>query len=408
MAIGKSEPKHWLIIPAAGIGSRMAADIPKQYLKIHDKSILQTTIEAMASSKHFDAVFVGLHPDDEYFGSLSIKCDAPVKTYVGGAERVDTVLAGLEALSSLADCDDWVWVHDAARPLISGNEINDLNLALRKADVGALLALPCTDTMKQRDSSGELKTVDRSTLWRAQTPQVFRYSLLIEALKESISKGWSITDESSAIEQCGLVPRVVAGKATNIKVTHPEDLVVAEQDATRDELKRKRVLESLNSMRDMRIGSGYDVHAFEDGESIMLGGVNIPHSYGLKAHSDGDVLLHAICDALLGALALGDIGHHFPDTDPEWAGADSRTLLRAVHNLVRQKGFVVQNIDSTIIAQAPKMAPYIDTMRSRIAEDLLLEVDQVSVKATTTEKLGFTGRNEGIACQATCLLVGAP
>lgn len=406
MAIGNPEPKHWLIIPAAGIGSRMAADLPKQYLTIHGKSILQTTIEAMASSKHFEGVFVGLNPDDQYFSSLAIECAAPVTPYVGGAERAETVLAGLNALSPYVANDDWIWVHDAARPLISSSEISSLEDALLKTDIGALLVLPCTDTMKLQSDDGELRTVDRASLWRAQTPQVFRYSLLNEALKTGTSENWVITDESSAIEQAGYAPRLVAGKGTNIKVTHPEDLITAEQSVARKTVPQNAASERLNGMSDMRIGSGYDVHAFEDGDSITLGGVEIPHSHGLKAHSDGDVLLHAICDALLGALALGDIGHHFPDTDPKWAGADSRALLRGVYGLVRGSGFKVQNLDSTIIAQTPKMAPHIEAMRTRISEDLELPIERVSVKATTTEKLGFTGRKEGIACQASALLVG--
>lgn len=407
MAIRTSEPKHWLVIPAAGIGSRMAAALPKQYLKIHDKSILQTTVEAITSVKRFDGIFVGLHPNDQYFASTGLDSLPDVTSFIGGAERADTVLKGLEALESQAGSEDWVWVHDAARPLISPEEMKALESALLANNVGALLALQCTDTMKCCSDDGLIKTVDRSSLWRAQTPQVFRYALLLNALKQGLSEGWSITDESSAIEQAGFKPSIVAGKNTNIKVTHPEDLVVAEQNRQQAQARalRGKELDKKRSTAVMRIGSGYDVHAFEDGEFITLGGVRIPHSQGLKAHSDGDVLLHAICDALLGALALGDIGHHFPDTDPRWAGADSRTLLRAVLALVKAKGYQVQNVDSTIIAQAPKMAPYISQMRANIAADLEREEDCVSVKATTTEKLGFTGRKEGIASQATVLLV---
>lgn len=407
MAIRTPEPKHWLVIPAAGIGSRMAAALPKQYLKIHDKSILQTTIEAITSVKCFEGIFVGLHPNDQYFSSTGLDSLSGVTSYIGGAERADTVLKGLEAIESQADADDWVWVHDAARPLISPEEINALESALLGNNVGALLALQCTDTMKHCSDDGVIKTVDRSSLWRAQTPQVFRYTLLLKALKQGLSEGWSITDESSAIEQAGFAPNIVAGKNTNIKVTHPEDLVVAEQNGkpVQATVLSGKELDKKRSTAVMRIGSGYDVHAFEEGEFITLGGVQIPHSQGLKAHSDGDVLLHAICDALLGALALGDIGHHFPDTDPKWAGADSRALLRAVLALVKAKGYKVQNVDSTIIAQAPKMAPYISQMRANIAADLEREEDCVSVKATTTEKLGFTGRKEGIASQATVLLV---
>lgn len=388
--------RNWLIIPAAGIGSRMQAEIPKQYLKLQNKTILEHTLTNLLDSGVFESVFVALHPADALWEELipeSLR--SRVSIYKGGAERSDTVRLGLEALKGIAQSHDWVWVHDAARPCVSLQELQDLQDELASTDVGALLALPVSDTVKLQGEDRSVQTIPRERVWRAQTPQVFSLKLLDKALS-SESRGGEITDESSAVEQLGYSPVIVPGRASNIKITQPEDLAVARAYLT-------KTFES-SAMTSIRIGSGYDVHAFCEGDSITLGGVLIPHKWGLLAHSDGDVLLHAICDALLGALALGDIGKHFPDTSAEWKGANSRDLLRAVRALIVNKGYRVVNVDSTIIAQAPKMAPHIDAMRDHIAADLDLVISAVSVKATTTEKLGFTGREEGIACQATVLL----
>lgn len=397
MSGSASSPKHWLIIPAAGIGSRMGASLPKQYLEIRGKTILEHTLEALCKDTPFESVLLGLSPDDSYFSKLTV--DLPnLETFVGGDERAATVLNGLDCLASRASDNDWIWVHDAARPLVSKDELSSLEVALRASPDGALLALKSVDTIKQVMASGKVTTLDRNTIWRAQTPQVFPFEILKSALAESINDGFAITDESSACERAGYSPVLVPGKSSNIKVTIPEDLEFAEQHLFTEPLSVMKKIPQL------RVGSGYDVHAFDAGDHVVIGGNRIPYTRGLKAHSDGDVLLHALCDALLGALALGDIGHHFPDTDPKWSGADSRALLRGVNDLVRAKGFHVENLDTTIIAQAPKMAPYIDKMRAVIASDLGIDVDRVSVKATTTERLGFTGREEGIACQATVLL----
>ncbi|KZX71818.1 hypothetical protein A3715_16220 [Oleiphilus sp. HI0009] len=392
-----SEPKHWLILPAAGIGSRMGSTIPKQYLNIDGQTIIARTIEAMTAKPRFETVLVGLRSDDSYFNSLPVDVTNKCIRFVGGDERADTVLAGLMALSDKAADHDWVWVHDAARPLITEHELELLEKSLLDAPDGALLALPSVDTIKCSKNGRVDSTLDRNIIWRAQTPQAFPYALLRDALRSALKKEVQITDESSAMEFAGHSPLLVEGRSSNIKVTKPEDLAALESTNT--------VNEKTNMTPDLRVGTGYDVHAFENGEFVTLGGVRIPHSFGLKAHSDGDVLLHAICDAMLGALALGDIGKHFPDTDDEWSGADSRFLLRAVNDLIQSKGFSVNNLDSTIIAQAPKMLPHIDNMRQCIAEDLGIDVDRVSVKATTTEKLGFTGRKEGIACDASVMLM---
>lgn len=398
MSGSASSPKHWLIIPAAGIGSRMGGSLPKQYLEIRGKTILQRTLEALCKDTHFESVLVGLSPDDSYFSKLTFN-HPNLETFIGGDERAATVLNGLERLASRASENDWVWVHDAARPLVSKDELSLLKVALRASPDGALLALKSVDTIKQVTDSGKVTTLDRNAIWRAQTPQVFPFEVLKSALNQSIDDGFAITDESYACERAGFSPTLVPGKSSNVKVTVPDDLFFVEQHL---------FTEPLNVMTKiplLRVGSGYDVHAFEAGDHVIIGGVRIPYTQGLKAHSDGDVLLHALCDALLGALALGDIGHHFPDTDPKWSGADSRALLRGVNDLIEAKGFHVENLDTTIIAQAPKMAPYVDEMRAVIAADLGIDVDRVSVKATTTERLGFTGRKEGIACRATALLV---
>ena len=393
-----SRSKFWVILPAAGIGSRMAADRPKQYLKIFDQTILEHTINCFLSHPAFNSIVLGLSKDDQYWSTLPFAEDTRIQTYNGGAERVDSVLNGLAFISDRAQADDWVWVHDAARPCLNHDDIDRLIDALKRSDDGALLAVPINDTVKRANASLTVeKTIDRTGLWRAMTPQVFRFAKLKQALAQSIVAKQNVTDESSAIEFLGGKPVLVKGAESNLKVTRPSDLKIAA--SVIDENSKEELAVAV------RIGTGFDVHAFGPGEFIILGGEKIPYAQGLIAHSDGDVLLHAIMDALLGALALGDIGKHFPDTDEAWQGADSRKLLRAVVALVLKKGYRVGNLDSTVIAQAPKMAPHVEQMCENIAQDLGVPRADVSVKATTTERLGFSGRKEGIACQASVLLV---
>lgn len=405
-----SFPKFWVIIPAAGIGSRMQMDKPKQYLQIENKTILEHTLACFLNHSAFETVYVGLSEHDRYFENYDLHQISGVEIFKGGSERADTVLNGLQFIAKEAHADDWVWVHDAARPCLSIEEI-DLLVDALKSDtltdcVGLVLGVPISDTLKRiyknQDSEALPKikeTVDRSGLWRAMTPQIFRYADLLKALEFCRDKNIAITDEASALEKCGQQAVMIQGSEQNIKVTLPADLIKARTYlANKNDLRKKTMLYP-------RIGTGFDVHAFGDGSFVTLGGTKIPYEKGLIAHSDGDVLLHAIMDAMLGALALGDIGKHFPDTDEQWKGANSRTLLKAVNALIVKQGFKVGNIDSTIIAQAPKMAPYISVMQINIAEDLEIEKNCVGVKATTTEKLGFTGRKEGIACQASVILV---
>lgn len=416
-------PKFWVIIPAAGIGSRMQADKPKQYLQIENKTILEHTLCCFLDHPAFDEVHVGLSQQDTYFEKYGLNLKEGVKVFQGGKERADTVLNGLAFISDTAKDRDWVWVHDAARPCLSKEEIDLLIEELKQVDSGLVLGVPVSDTLKRIVSGEDTKglpkikeTIDRAGLWRAMTPQIFSYADLRYALKYCDDGGLIVTDEASALEIVGRSAFMVHGFEQNVKVTLPADLVKVKEYLVGNKRPQRSINQGRhtgqdesklknNTLRFPRIGTGFDVHAFGEGKFVILGGVKIPHEKGLIAHSDGDVLLHAIMDALLGALALGDIGKHFPDTDEKWQGANSRTLLKSVVSLIDEQGYQIGNIDSTIIAQTPKMAPYIRQMQANIAEDVQVDSACVSVKATTTEKLGFTGRKEGVACQASVILV---
>jgi 2-C-methyl-D-erythritol 2,4-cyclodiphosphate synthase/2-C-methyl-D-erythritol 4-phosphate cytidylyltransferase len=375
----------------------MGADLPKQYLPLSNKSLLEVTLEVIHQAFPQAMLILPLHPEDRWWPDIekNLKQNHPglkLLTCIGGSERADSVLAGLKALEGQAHVDDWVLVHDVARPCVSRQDLQQLWDQLQDSPGGGLLGAPVADTMKRSNADQKVvETVERKQLWHALTPQMFRFGLLKQALETALDQGLAITDEASALEAAGYQPQLVAGSRNNLKVTLPEDLPLAEKILKKDQ-------------GTMRIGQGFDVHKFGPGDHVILGGVQIPYEQGLVAHSDGDVLIHALCDALLGACALGDIGHHFPDTDPAYAGADSRELLRQVIQAVTAKGYRLVNADMTLIAQAPKMAPHLPAMLNKLAEDLQTPVDNLNIKATTTEKLGFTGRKEGIAAQAIVLL----
>ncbi|SFC37130.1 2-C-methyl-D-erythritol 2,4-cyclodiphosphate synthase [Marinospirillum celere] len=387
----------WCLLPAAGIGQRMQANLPKQYLPLAGKTLLEVTLEVIHQAFPQAEVVLPLHPEDHWWPEIQQRLSLAhpqlkLLTCTGGTERADSVLAGLEALSQQAQADDWVLVHDVARPCVSQKELQEFWQQLHQHPIGGLLAAPVADTMKRSNSEGQvIETVERKQLWHALTPQMFRYQVLKTALTEGLNNNLQLTDEASAVEAAGQQPLLIPGSRTNLKVTLPEDLPLAE----------KILSEKPTSMR---IGQGFDVHKFGPGDHVILGGVKIPYEQGLIAHSDGDVLIHALCDALLGACALGDIGHHFPDDDPAYAGADSRELLRQVMQAVTEQGYQLVNADITLIAQAPKMAPHLAEMLEKLAEDLQTSIQNLNIKATTTEKLGFTGRKEGIAAQAVVLL----
>ena len=388
--------RYWAVIPAAGAGRRMASAIPKQYLPLAGRPVIAHTLEVLLNHPRLAGAVVAISPEDEWWPEVvaAQTTDKPVRAVAGGAERAHSVLNALDALAEQAHPDDWALVHDAARPCLNGHDLDRLLTELADDRVGGLLAVPVAETLKQADPAGRVATtVDRSRLWRALTPQMFRLGLLRKALQEALARGQIVTDEAAAMEAAGFAPRLIAGRADNLKITRPEDLALAEFYLTRGRSSK------------MRIGHGFDVHAFGPGEFITLGGVRIPHTQGLIAHSDGDVLLHALCDALLGAAGLGDIGQHFPDSSAAFRNIDSRILLRRVVALVQEQGLTSGNVDATIVAQAPRMAAHIPAMREHIAADLGVAPGQVNVKATTTERLGYVGRGEGIAVHAVAMLV---
>ncbi len=312
------------------------------------------------------------------------------KVVLGGAERRDSVWQGLQEMSAGSDI---VLIHDAARPFVSQRVISACIDAVR-AHGAAVVACPVADTLKRADAGGTVAaTLPRAGLWGAQTPQGFRADLARAAYARAIAENWDVTDDAAVVERAGHRVHLVEGDALNFKITGPDDLALAE-----------RLLGRADVPSTPRSGFGYDVHRLAPDRPLVLGGVTVPHALGLLGHSDADVLAHAVIDALLGAAALGDIGQHFPDTDPRYRGISSLALLAQVGTLVRDSGYVIGNIDATIVAQAPKLAPYIPEMRARLAEALAVTVAQVSVKATTTEGLGFAGEGAGMAAYATASL----
>jgi 2-C-methyl-D-erythritol 4-phosphate cytidylyltransferase / 2-C-methyl-D-erythritol 2,4-cyclodiphosphate synthase len=364
-------------------------------------SVLEWSLRALLKEPRVHGIVVVLASDDVWWPGVAVRLNAPrLQTAVGGANRQDSVMNGLIALERQAAPDDWVLVHDAARPCLSPQDLRALIDAVAGgADAaggsglasGAVLAAPIVDTVK-RQAGAHVETVERQGLWRALTPQIFELRQLRHALDDAARAGIAVTDEAQAIERMGLRPALVSGSAFNIKVTRSEDLKIAE-----------RILQTTEQLK-MRIGQGFDVHAFGLGEHVILGGVRIAHTQGVVAHSDGDVVIHALCDAVLGALGEGDIGKLFPDTDPKFRGMDSRVFLREVAARMRAAGMALVNADITVLAEAPRISKHRDSMASNLAADLGVAPNLINVKATTTERLGFIGRGEGLAALASVLL----
>jgi 2-C-methyl-D-erythritol 2,4-cyclodiphosphate synthase/2-C-methyl-D-erythritol 4-phosphate cytidylyltransferase len=393
--------RYWLVMPAAGSGSRFAADLPKQYAVLAGRTVIEWALAPfLADPRCAHAVVVLAERDGRWPAVAARLSDDRVSSAPGGGQRSESVRSGLAALRPRLRDEDWVLVHDAARPCLEPADLEQLIARAGAHEAGGLLAVPAADSLK-RSARGEgvvAASVERTGLWRALTPQMFRYGRLCAALDAAHAGARYPGDEAQALEWLGATPLLVEGAATNLKITTPADLELA---AAVLRARGARLTETA-----MRIGSGVDVHAFGPGELVVLGGVRIPHTRGVIAHSDGDVVLHALCDALLGGAGLGDIGQHFPDTDPAWRGADSRRFVAAVLGMLRERGLTVENADLTVMAQAPKIAPYREAMRREVATLLGIALERVSVKATTTEGLGFLGRAEGIAAQAVVLLRG--
>lgn len=379
------------IIVAAGNSTRMSALGNKQFLSLLGVPVLARTIMAFNDSTRIDDIIIVTKGN--LIGEVNALCvkyslDKVSRIIRGGDSRQESVKRGLDAIKN--EC--FVAVHDGARPLILSSKIDE-TIAFAKENGSAALGVPLSDTAKVVDGDDNiLSTPDRATLRLIQTPQIFSLSLLKEAYEKAENDGFTGTDDCSLVENLGVKPKYIFGDYNNIKITTPEDITKAEA--------------ILNGGKiTMRTGFGYDVHALKEGRDLILGGVKIPHEKGLDGHSDADVLIHALMDALLGAAALGDIGKLFPDNDNSFKGIDSRILLRKVKDTLNINGFRIGNIDVTVAAQAPKLAPFIEEMRNNLSEDLGIDKSFVSVKATTTEHLGFEGRKEGISAYAICTIL---
>lgn len=383
-----------VLVVAAGRGSRSGADRPKQYCPLGGKPLVRWSLERFLSHEAISAVRVVIHADDEAAyreatGALASepKLGTPIK---GGATRQESVRLGLEAIAAEGGARR-VLIHDAARPFVTHALIDRLLAALAN-HAGATPALPVVDTLC-REGAGAAAlpvqgdSVPRDGLWRVQTPQAFRFEPLLAAHRAAQAQGNdSFTDDTGVLRASGATVALVQGIETNIKVTLPQDW--------------QRAGEILMSMSSIRTGFGYDVHRFAEGDHVWLCGIKVPHTQTLAGHSDADVGLHALTDALLGAIAEGDIGQHFPPSDQQWKGAPSWKFLDHARALVEARGGVIEHVDVTLVCERPKVGPHRPAMTARIAEILRLTQARVSVKATTTERLGFTGREEGIAAQA--------
>lgn len=380
-----------MIIAAAGQGKRMASDRNKVLLTLAGESILARTVKQIAACAEVDELILVAAAGEERLleeiGNAAGRFSCKVVT--GGAERQHSIANALAVTSETADV---ILVHDGARPLVSPECISEI-IAAARCYRAAVTAVPVKDTIKQADEQEMVAaTPERGKLWAVHTPQGFEAALLRDAYARAQQDGILATDDAALVERLGVKVKLVRGSYKNIKVTTPDDLTIA-----------AALLAKEGGM--MRVGMGYDVHRLVEGRKLILGGEEIPYEKGLDGHSDADVLLHAIKDALLGAAALGDIGRHFPDTDAAYKGASSLKLLRRVGEIVSEHGYAVNNIDATIIAQRPKLAGFIPAMNRNIAETLGIAIDAVNVKATTTEGLGFAGSGEGMAAQAIASVV---
>ena len=369
-----------VIIAAAGRGRRVGGPVPKQYLKIGGEPVILKTLRVFSELEEIDHIFIVTNED--YIDKCrEIVESGGVKTVeaivCGGSERQESVYNALQEVNRKRPGVEYVLIHDGARPYV--NEETVLGVIKAAAENGAAAACVAMKDSVRKTFGDKSISVDRNDYFAVQTPQGFKKSYLIEAYDKALKEGYRGTDDASLVERAGYEVKVVDGDYQNIKITTREDLPV-----------------------ESRVGTGFDVHRFETGRNLILGGVKIPYENGLAGHSDADVLLHALMDALLGAAALGDIGVHFPDTDDRYKGISSLILLSKVRELLNENFYSIGNVDITVIAQKPKISPYTEEMKSNISSVLKIEKNRINIKGTTTEKLGFTGRGEGIAAEAVC------
>ncbi len=373
------------LVVGAGEGQRFGGELPKQYHLLAGVAVMRRSLKAFMDHPDVSAVQAVIHPNHHELYDAAVQGLALPVPVDGGATRQGSVLNGLESLN--ADEPSTVLIHDAARPLVDPGVISRVLAALQTSP-GAIPALAVADTLKRSDGQFVETTVDRQGLWRAQTPQGFHYQNILAAHRQA--SGDELTDDAAVAERAGLAVAIVEGSEDNVKVTRTGDMVRAE-----------RIL----GAGETRTGLGFDVHRFGPGDHVMLCGVKVPHEFGLEGHSDADVGLHAVTDALLGAIGEGDIGTHFPPSDPQWKGTESDIFLRHAGDMIAGKGGRISNIDVTLICEQPKIGPHRAAMIKRLAEILSITEHRISIKATTTERLGFTGRGEGIAAQAAATVV---
>ena len=410
---GELKNATWGIIPAGGSGKRFKSNIPKQYIHLNGMTLLERSVASLLKFPErasLVCIILIVSRNDKYCEFLKFAKSSSgfnngvpiIALRCGGSTRGESVCAGVNFLKNIASMDDWIVVHDAVRPFVSQVALERLwDIGSEEPD-GAILAIPVSDTLKlalakkgQNNSTSDYikKTENRENYWLAQTPQMFKLGLLLDVFR---GQTYSFTDEASAVENLGKTPRLIQGERKNIKITTPDDLEIAENWQLKEE--------GVAKGHTMLIGQGFDVHKFgNEGEFVVLGGVKIPHSASLLGHSDADVLIHAICDAILGAAGLGDIGEWFSDNEPRYKGIDSRKILKKIILAVKTKDLVVYQIDATVICEEPKITPHKEKMK----EILTMETNCsfINIKATTVERLGSIGRKEGIAAMASVSLL---
>ena len=369
------------LVVAAGRGMRAGGGVPKQYRELGGKPVLRWSLERFARHPRVGAVRAVIHPDDRALYDAAAHGLALLPPVAGGATRQESVRLGLESLAEAKP--GTVLIHDAARPFIDDATIDKTIAALAQTP-GAIVAVPVADTIKRGDGTRIAGTVDRAGLWRAQTPQGFRFADILAAHRAAA--GADLSDDAAVAERAGLAVSLVQGSETNAKLTSDDDL--------------RRAALIASAALETRVGTGFDVHGFGPGDHVWLCGVKVPHTQALVGHSDADVALHALTDAILGAIGAADIGAHFPPSDARWRGASSDKFLAHAVSLLAARGGAVVHADITIVCERPKVGPHRAAMVARLAEVLGVDPSRCSVKATTTEGLGFTGRGEGIAAQA--------
>lgn len=389
--------KVGVVVAAAGSGTRMGGQENKVLLNILGIPVLVRSLKQFTKLDWVDEIVIVCRGEDRSQVELLVKewqLPKIKEIVIGGATRQASVYRGLNALSS--SCE-WVFIHDAARPLVGEKTLNDIYRGVQVHQAVGV-AVPVKDTIKQVDDSLIITdTPDRSCLWAIQTPQAFAYQLIVDAYYQAQIHGWQVTDDCGLVEKLGMPVKLIPGSYTNIKLTTPEDLLFAEAILGNQQESSDRSM--------IKVGMGYDVHKLESGLPLVLGGITVEHHSGLKGHSDADVVTHALMDALLGAAGLGDIGTHFPDTDSQYLGISSILLLEKVVNMLSSLSYTVNNVDITIACERPKLAPYINQMSAELADKLQISTKDINIKATTTERLGFTGREEGIATFAVVTLL---